>query len=131
MPIVPGGEFAKNLSKSREAALLLYEKLSNDSRFRTIIEPELDIVVWAPDAQSASRISRLSTEIFKIAASNNLHLAIFNYPAKLLKDSWQEVTMDVDPVTCLRSCLMKPEHLDWIDRIWKILSKVTDKVVAK
>jgi len=131
LPMVPGGEFAKNLSKSREAVISLYEKLSNDSRFRTIIEPELDIVVWAPDAQRASQISKLSKEIFKEAASNNLHLAIFNYPAKLLKDLWKEVTMDGDQVTCLRSCLMKPEHLDWIDRIWEIISRVTDRVITK
>jgi hypothetical protein len=29
-------------------------------------------------------------------------------------------------VTCLRSCLMKPEHLAWIDRIWKALDSATD-----
>ncbi len=26
-------------------------------------------------------------------------------------------------VTSLRSVLMKPEHLDWIERIWEILDK--------
>jgi len=64
---------------------VLYEKLLNDSRFKTIIEPELDIVVWAPNAERATMISKLSTEVFKFAASNNLHLAIFNYPTKLLR----------------------------------------------
>ena len=36
-------------------------------------------------------------------------------------------TLDIDPevsVTCLRSCLMKPEHLDWLDRIWQILAEI-------
>ncbi len=131
LPMVPGGEFAGNLSKSREAALLLYKKLLNASQFKTIIEPELDIVVWAPSAERASLISKLSVEMFKVAASYNLHLAIFNYPTKLLKDSWHEVIMDEEQVTCLRSCLMKPEHLDWMDQIWEILSKVADRVITK
>lgn len=131
LPMIPGGEFARNLSQSREAALLLYEKLLNDSRFKTIIEPELDIVVWSPSAERVSRISKLSREMFEVAASNNLHLAIFNYPTRLLKDSWHQVTMDDDQVTCLRSCLMKTEHLDWMDRILEILSKVADKVIRK
>jgi tyrosine decarboxylase/aspartate 1-decarboxylase len=131
LPMVPGGEFARNLSKSREAALLLYERLLGAPQFKTIIEPELDIVVWAPNAGRVSLISKLSAEMFKVAASYNLHLAIFNYPTKLLKGSWHGVTMDADQVTCLRSCLMKPEHLDWMDQIWETLSRVADKVITK
>lgn len=38
---------------------------------------------------------------------------------------------DEEYITCLRSCLMKPEHLDWLDRIWQILDDVTDKVLEK
>jgi tyrosine decarboxylase/aspartate 1-decarboxylase len=131
LPMVSGGEFASNLSKSREAALLLYEKLLHDSRFKTILEPELDIVVWAPRAERVSLISKLSQEVFKVAASYNLHLAIFNYPTELLKASWKDVALYQDHVTCLRSCLMKPEHLDWIDRIWRILDEVANKVITK
>ena len=130
LPMVPGGEFASNLSKSRKAALLLYEKLSNDSRFKAILKPELDIVVWAPKAGRASLISKLSKETFEVAASYNLHLAIFNYPTELLRDSWKDVVLDQDYVTCLRSCLMKPEHFDWVDRIWQILDEVTNKVIT-
>jgi glutamate/tyrosine decarboxylase-like PLP-dependent enzyme len=131
LPMIPDGEFASNLSKSREAALLLYEKISKDSRFKTILEPELDIVVWAPNAERASTISQLSTEMFKIAATYNLHLALFNYPTALLQKTWHNVDMDQEQVTCLRSCLMKPEHLDWLDKIWAILDKVADKIILK
>jgi len=131
LPMVRGGEFASNLSKSREAALLLYDKLSNDSRFKTILKPELDIVVWAPRAERASIISNISKEMFEVAASYNLHLAIFNYPTELLKDSWNDVIPDRENVTCFRSCLMKPEHLDWMNRIWHILDEVANKVIKK
>jgi hypothetical protein len=33
-------------------------------------------------------------------------------------------------VTCLRSVLMKPEHLDWIDTIWSKLDQATEEVLA-
>lgn len=129
LPIVPGGEFARNLSKSRQAALSLYEKISVDSRFKTIVKPELDIMVWAPNAERASQISELSRKMFEAAAEYNLHLALFDYPAQLLTNSWNDIIMDQEYVVCLRSCLMKPEHLDWIERIWRILDEVAERVL--
>ena len=38
---------------------------------------------------------------------------------------------DHDTITCLRSVLMKPEHLDWIDRIWALLDEATETVCAE
>ncbi len=121
LPPVRGGEFAAGLAQSRQAALALYDKIAIDNRFLTIFQPELDIVVWAPQGNSASAISRRSREIFTAAAEQNLHLAVFNYPAAPLIDHWPKVNFDQDTVTCLRSVLMKPEHLEWVDRIWEIL----------
>ena len=125
LPMEKGGEFAIDLAKGRKAALALYEKIESDERFRTIFPPELDILVWAPDGDSASRISERSEQIFQAAAKENLHLATFKYPAALLQEKWADVDLDQEYVTCLRSTLMKPEHLDWIERIWELLSKVT------
>lgn len=131
LPMAPGGEFAAGLAKSREAALMLYDRLAHEPRFRTIIEPELDIVVWAPRAERASDISRLSQEMFDAAAEMDLHLALFSYPAELLKYKWNNVIFDTEQVTCLRSCLMKPEHRDWLDRIWLVLDRAMDRVLGK
>jgi len=33
-------------------------------------------------------------------------------------------------VTCLRSVLMKPEQLDWVDRIWQILIAAVEVSLA-
>jgi len=33
------------------------------------------------------------------------------------------VKVDSATVTCLRSVLMKPEHADWVDRIWDLLGQ--------
>ena len=124
LPMEAGGEFAQGLSRSRQAALLLYDKIAADRRFRTIFPPELDIVVWAPDGNSASQISQRSQALFDAAAEAGLHLAAFKYPAAALRGHWQDVDFDQPYVTCLRSCLMKPEHLDWIDRIWETLNPI-------
>lgn len=121
-----GGEFALGLSKGRKAALTLYEKIASDERFKTILPPELDIIVWAPKGSSASQISQCSEQIFHAAAQENLHLATFKYPTALLREKWGDVDLDQQYVTCLRSCLMKPEHLDWVERIWEVLDKVTN-----
>jgi len=124
LPLVPNEEFAQGLSKSRKAALALYEKIISDGRFKTIFPPELDILVWAPNGGRASQISKRTEEIFHAAAEDNLHLATFKYPSSLLKDKWTDLIFDHQDVICLRSCLMKPEHYDWAERIWNILDNV-------
>lgn len=129
LPFVPGGKFASDLSKSRKATIRLFELLQNDPRFVPFMTPELDIVVWTPIAKSASKASFLSKAIFDAAASENLHMALANLPRSLFIDHWKGIQWDQDVVTCLRSCLMKPEHLDWIDHIWKVLDLATNKVI--
>jgi hypothetical protein len=37
------------------------------------------------------------------------------------------MVIDDDYVTLLRSCLLKPEHLLWMDDIWKKLSMSVDE----
>jgi hypothetical protein len=40
------------------------------------------------------------------------------------------VRHDRETLTCLRSVLMKPEHLDWVERIWQILLSASEKTAA-
>ena len=126
LPLIPGGEFALGLLKTREAALSLYEKVAADERFKTILVPELDILVWAPNGSSASQISKRTEDIFHAAAKENLHVAIFKYPSVLLQANWTDVTFDQQSVTCLRSCMIKPEHYDWVEKIWNIFDNISD-----
>ncbi len=123
-PLVKEGKFATNLAKGREAALKLFKLLKSDNRFLTLFEPELDIVIWAPRAANAGEISERSRLFFHKAAKKNLHLALVNFPAQLLAPYWPEVKMNQDTITCLRSCLMKPEHLQWLPQIWNIIKEV-------
>jgi glutamate/tyrosine decarboxylase-like PLP-dependent enzyme len=128
LPPVPKGDFANGLAAGRQAALDLFARIQADSRFRAIMEPELDIVVWAPTGDTATQISERSQQIFEVAAERQLHLATFAYPSSLLTNRWKDVTFDREIVLCLRSCLMKPEHREWLDAIWDILDEVTAKV---
>jgi glutamate/tyrosine decarboxylase-like PLP-dependent enzyme len=125
-PMERGAAFARGLERCRDAAMNLYAKMSEDERFFTFLEPELDIVTWAPMASRISEMSRRSVRLFEVAASKGLHLALFSYPTRLIHDIPETIEVDESTLTCLRSCLMKPEHLDWVDRIWHILSKQID-----
>ncbi len=124
LPLVPDGEFARDLAKCRRAALGLFGKLQQDDRFRTLFEPELDILIWAPNGDRASLISERSRALFHAAAEKNLHLATFQLPARLVQAKWDHVLIDQENVTMLRSCLMKPEHEAWVENIWTILDQV-------
>jgi glutamate/tyrosine decarboxylase-like PLP-dependent enzyme len=126
LPLVKHGEFAQRLERSRSAALAFYERAKSDDRFLTAFPPELDIVVFAPQGASISEISAKSRSIFTAAAERGLHLAVADLPVALFNSLPPIVRHDLETVTCLRSVLMKPEHLDWIDRIWQILSKSVD-----
>jgi tyrosine decarboxylase / aspartate 1-decarboxylase len=121
LPMVPGGQFARDLEHCREAALALAARLSADPRFVVPIQPELDIVVWALAADTASGASAMARTIFKNAASQGLHLALADLPRALLVPGQDASYWDQEHVTCLRSCLMKPQHLNWLEQIWTIL----------
>jgi glutamate/tyrosine decarboxylase-like PLP-dependent enzyme len=126
-PLVERGEFARRLERSRAAALTLHERLSADARFGTPFPPELDIVVWAVRAESAEASSRQAKAIFEQCARDGLDLALAELPVRFFGS---RAFGDRSTVTCLRSVLMKPEHLDWIDPIWEKLDRATSRLEA-
>lgn len=125
LPLTPGGQFARGLEACRDAAIALHARLAGDSRFLVGLEPELDIVTWAPRNASASAVSRKARALFEAAGRRDLHLALANLPADLLRGRWP-IAWDQPTVACLRSCLMKPEHGDWLDAIWERLIAAHD-----
>lgn len=124
LPLERAGTFARGLARGREAALTLFEWLGADDRFVTALNPELDILIFALAGKSASQISQASRGFFERAAEKDLHLALVELPKDLMTPYWPEVVFDQATVTCLRSCLMKPEHLEWLEKIWEILDRV-------
>ncbi len=128
LPLVPGGAFADGHARCRAAALALHERLAADGRFIVPFRPELDIVVWAVRARRASEASEIARKIFDTAARRDLHLALADLPARFFDLAGAGMQEDREKITCLRSVLMKSEHLDWIDRIWEILDAATEEV---
>lgn len=130
LPLKKEGEFARGLERGRKSALAFFEKLKADSRFVTAFAPELDIIVFAPRGDSVSESSEMTRKIFEAAAKRNLHLAVAELPVHLMERHLGPMKRDRDRVTCLRSVLMKPEHYDWVGRIWELLSEATREVFS-
>jgi glutamate/tyrosine decarboxylase-like PLP-dependent enzyme len=130
LPLARGGEFARGLEACREAALALHGRLAADRRFLTAFPPELDILVWTPRSFSAGASSDLARRVFEQAARGDLHLALADLPAKFFDLAAAGMAEDRDPITCLRSVLMKPDHREWVPRIWDILDKATDAALT-
>jgi hypothetical protein len=68
----------------------------------------------------------LTRKIFEEAAQRDLHLAVAELPAAFWGKNLGAMKRDRETLTCLRSVLMKPEHLDWVGRIWEQLSGATE-----
>ncbi|TRX58778.1 aspartate aminotransferase family protein [Fulvivirga sp. M361] len=122
-PLTADGPMGQGMNNCHKAAMDLYSKITDNNNFVPLHMPETDIVIWAPKDESLSQISKRSKALFQKCAAQNIHLALFNYPTRLLPDHWGSIKKDREQVTCLRSSLMKWEHVDWVDRIWEIVEK--------
>jgi glutamate/tyrosine decarboxylase-like PLP-dependent enzyme len=121
LPYTAGGVFAQGLEAGHTAALKLHQLLAESPHFLTPASPpQLDIVFWAARAATPDASSALAQRIFDEAAKRDLHLALAKLPVRFFsKNSWK-ILPEIDPqttVTCLRSVLMKPEHLLWLDHL--------------
>jgi tyrosine decarboxylase / aspartate 1-decarboxylase len=121
LPYTPGGAFAQGLESGHTAALKFHEHLAKSKHFLTpIAPPQLDILFWAVQAATPEASSSLAQQIFDEAAKNDLHLALAKLPLRFFpQNSWKNLTKSnpQTTVTCLRSVLMKPEHLLWLDHL--------------
>jgi tyrosine decarboxylase/aspartate 1-decarboxylase len=140
LPLTPDGEFARGLERGRNAALELDRRLREDranavsSRFQPLASgtPELDIVVWKLTAETPERASDLAQKIFDACAERDLHLALVQLPQAWFEPSGSKAAeLGSGLVTCLRSVLMKPEHEEWLDRIWERLIAACEDVLGE
>ena len=129
LPPECGGAFARGLEQGREAALRLHRYVAEEPRFIVGPAPQLDILVWAVNAESVAESSRLAQEVFDRAAADNLHLALAHLPTRFFPEAgWADADQHGN-VTCLRSVLMKPEHLAWVDEIAQRLRRALDRTL--
>lgn len=128
MPLTHGGELGQMLTTTRDAALELYKRIAGSRYFQSLFVPDLDLVVWAPKAASAIEASRRSQAIFDECAKRGVHLALTRCRQNMVIPHWPELDWGQEQdILCLRSCLMKPEHKDWMDAIWSILEEVASE----
>jgi hypothetical protein len=72
-------------------------------------------------AGSASESSTRARAIFDAAAGRDLHLALATFPRAMLAAAAPVRDWDRDEITCLRACVMKPEHREWMEEILRRL----------
>lgn len=128
LPPVPGGEFAAGLEHSLHAAQALHARLVQSPYYQPLLSPELDIVVYLPDAADDERASVLSRAVFDQAAKEHLHLSLVQLPTEFVRLHLPSLQANAPVTTCLRSVLMKPEHDAWIEPIMTILDSVARRV---
>lgn len=128
LPLVRGGAFAAGLERGRQAALAWHGRLAADDRFLTAFAPELDIVVWAVRAPTVTTASQAARRLFEEAGRHHLHLALAALPVSFFDLEAAGLAPDAPTLTCLRSVLMKPEHLDWLDPLWDRLTTAVARI---
>jgi glutamate/tyrosine decarboxylase-like PLP-dependent enzyme len=132
LPYTRNGQFAQNISTGRAAALEFNRRIAADPRFLAPnTPPQLDIVFYAirSKEQTPEASSALAKRIFDEASRLDLHLALAGLPLRFFPpNTFPGHT--TGSVTCLRSVMMKPEHLEWLDQIWKRLDLATSHVLS-
>ncbi|MGM0738228.1 MAG: hypothetical protein ACQETM_03555, partial [Bacteroidota bacterium] len=102
-------------------------------RFRTVMEPELDIVTYIPVTreQSFSAVSRLSAELMHRGMNapddeDKLYLSALMLSREEALRRLPGIKADQDHIRVLRSVLMKPEHLGFIPEMMRRLHRLHD-----
>jgi len=128
LPNEPGGAFAADLDRCLEAARVLHEALDARDHARTVFTPQLDIVVWALPAATLSASDAMARAVYRAALDRDLHLALATFDAATVARALPDAAVDVDRVACLRSCLMKPAHLDAVPDLLERLDAAVEAV---
>ncbi len=129
-PLEKGGQLSQWLDSSLLAARALWQRLKDSEHYLPLMQPELDIVVYAVNAADATEASSRARRVFELAAKKDLHLAMIELPVDLVRTYVPELEANSETVTCLRSVLMKPEHIEWLEQIEKILNECGREVTS-
>ncbi len=107
----------------------------NESKFFDILSPpELDIIIFYPKPKQlkSSSVSKFSEKLFDSAMNNRdfpVYLAKIKLKSKDVCKNIPDLTADEEYITLLRSCLMKPEHLDFIPELHRYLEELAKNIL--
>jgi len=127
-PLTTSGEFVQDLNRCRDAALKLANWIRRQSSFQLVTEPELDIVVWMVNAKTSRESSELAQRYFDAAATHLIHLALVTLPRSQVEQLQGIHNWTSETVTCLRACVIKPEHQKWMPAIVGALGLAREEV---
>jgi glutamate/tyrosine decarboxylase-like PLP-dependent enzyme len=110
------------LDTCRMAALCWANLLRTSEELYLLLEPELDIVCFFPQAEpfTVLEISKRSDMLFRYAMAEEerpVYLSKLRVSSDVIAARYPDVKQDAPWTTILRSSLMKPEHLRAIPRI--------------
>lgn len=120
-PLKENEGFGNILKKTRQAGINFSNKIKQSENYILLLEPELDIVCYFPKTKemTSQSISETTEKIFNLLENHTtkpLYLAKLKVN-KNIGDYKDNINWNSDTMTILRSCLMKPEHLNFIDEI--------------
>lgn len=100
------------LESSLRAARSFRDRLLESTQLHGVFDPQTDIVVYAPTADSVSEIDRMSKRLFDrgIEAEQPLFLSLLRLSSDRLRGMFSGIEGDAASARVLRSVLMKPEH---------------------
>jgi glutamate/tyrosine decarboxylase-like PLP-dependent enzyme len=117
LPLESDAGLGPELLACRRAALAAAERARVGGRLTVVIEPELDILTFAPmrpdERARASQISARTERIFARCQQDRdrpFYLAKWRVSAQLGRLALPSIEWNADGCTVIRSVLMKPEH---------------------
>jgi glutamate/tyrosine decarboxylase-like PLP-dependent enzyme len=120
------GGLGEILADGKHAAQRIAQRIRSSDAARLVVDPELDIVCFYANAPTTSEISRRSQDAFDKLAKNGWHVAKLQIDSNWLAASRNDVQVDSPNTIVLRSCVMKPEHLEVADEFADaVLSSLT------
>ena len=122
------------LKKTREGALAFARLINEGGIFRLVTEPALDIVAYFPAGKDlrVSTISRNTDRIFHTTMNSStdpVYLAKMILKPQMLT-RYSDLIWDTPTVTVLRSVLMKPEHLQFVPKLYKQLANAATMLTS-
>lgn len=129
LPLERDHGFGPVLARTRKTALSWAALIRDSDRLRLVADPELDIITFyalpaGGERPRASEISALTAALFDRTMNDPddpLYLATLIVKEQQLATGDPEIDWDQPTVNVLRSVVMKPEQLDYVDDIHRTI----------
>lgn len=130
LPLAPDRGLGPVLAAGLRAARALHQSLAESARLGPVLEPETDIVAYAPLADSVSEMDARSQTVFQSGMDDPddpVFLSLYRLGTDRLVESFPDLARDAAEARVLRSVLMKPEHETWVPRLMDRLNALASE----